>query len=130
MKSEAIRFLFIGIINTIFYYALFSILIYVKFDYKLAVLFATIIGVLFSFKTFSKYVFNNKNYKLIFRFLLSYSILYFVNIYLIDMFIYLNEYIAGLIALIPITIFTYLLNKYFVFNKKPELYMEVNNDKN
>ena len=121
MNKEFVRFIIIGIINTIFYYALFSSLIYLNFDYKLAVLIATVIGVFFSFRNFGKYVFDNQNKSLIYRFVFNYILIYFFNIYIIGL---MNEillfsfYTAGFVALFPSTLITYMLNKYFVFNKK------------
>ena len=121
MKNEAIRFLFIGIINTVFYYALFALLIYVNLDYRLAVLIATVVGVFFSFHNFGKYVFDNQNKSLIYRFIFNYILIYFFNIYIIGVMndiLFFNFYISGFIALFPSTLMTYMLNKYFVFNKK------------
>ena len=56
-NKEIINFIKVGIVNTIFYYLMYGIFIFLGFDYKIAVLFANLIGVLFNFKTFSKYVF-------------------------------------------------------------------------
>ena len=121
MRSEALRFLFIGIINTVFYYALFALLIYANLDYRLAVLIATVVGVFFSFHNFGKYVFDNQNKSLIYRFIFNYILIYFFNIYIIGVMndiLFFNFYISGFIALFPSTLMTYMLNKYFVFNKK------------
>lgn len=121
MKSEVIRFLFIGIINTLFYYTLFSILIYLNLDYRLAVLVATVVGVFFSFYNFGKYVFDNQEKSLIYRFIFNYILIYFFNIYIIGLMneiLLFNFYMAGFVALFPSTFITYMLNKYFVFNKK------------
>jgi len=123
LNKEFVRFIIVGIINTIFYYALFSSLIYLNLDYKLAVLIATIIGVFFSFFNFGKYVFKNQNKKLIIRFIFNYILIYFFNIYIIGVMnnmLFFNFYIAGFVALFPSAILTYMLNKYFVFNKKRE----------
>lgn len=121
MKKEFVKFLFVGSINTIFYYALFSLLIYLGLDYRLAVLIATIIGVFFSFHNFGKYVFDNQNKSLIFRFIFNYILIYFFNIYIIGIMsesLLFSLYSAGFIAIFPSTLMTYILNKYFVFSKK------------
>jgi len=121
LRSEALRFLLIGIINTVFYYSLFALLIYVNLDYRLAVLIATVVGVFFSFHNFGKYVFDNQNKSLIYRFIFNYILIYFFNIYIIGVMndiLFFNFYISGFIALFPSTLMTYMLNKYFVFNKK------------
>ena len=120
MKKEFISFVLVGIINTIFYYALYSTLIYLSLDYRLAVLLATLVGVFFSFKTFGKYVFNNNDKKLIYKFIFTYTILYFSNIMIITSLepILNNYYISGLIATICCAVLSFVLNKYYVFKEK------------
>jgi len=118
-NNQLISFILVGIINTMFYYIVYSGFIFFGLDYKLSVLFATIIGVLFSFNTFGKYVFNNSDKKLIFRFISVYVLLYFLNISFIALFnIFLkNYYVSGFIATILCAIISFVLNKYFVFKK-------------
>lgn len=118
INKQILTFIIIGIINTIFYYFLFSSFIYFGFDYRLAILFATLIGVIFSFRTFGKYVFKNESWIFFMRFFLVYICLYGLNIYIVSCFKVVGIYLAGMIALIPITVLTFLLNKYFVFNDK------------
>jgi len=122
MKKQIINFLIIGSINTIFYYAIYSALIYIDIDYKLSVLIATMIGVFFSFKTFGKYVFNNSDKMLLYKFFLVYIILYISNILLISIMQSKlhNYYISGLIATVCCAVLSFILNKWYVFNKKKE----------
>ena len=117
LKKQIGRFLVVGIINTLFYYTLYSFFIFIEVDYKLAVLFATAIGVFFSFKMFGKFVFNNNNNRLFFKFMLIYFILYILNISLINLFnnILNNYYISGLIATLVGAVVSFILNKLFVF---------------
>jgi len=118
IRDEIIKFVVVGIINTIFYYILYAILIYLGFEYYLAVILATTVGVLFSFKTFSKLVFKNSNNILIFKFILVYGFNIILNIFIIKVYVYLyndNLYIAGLIAIILVAISSFILNKFYVF---------------
>jgi putative flippase GtrA len=120
MKKQMVSFLIIGIINTIFYYVVYSSLIYVNLNYKWAVLIATVTGVLFSFNTFGKYVFNNSNKALIYKFFIVYSILYVCNIsiiYFIEIKIK-SYYIAGFIATLFCAMLSFVLNKWYVFKEK------------
>ena len=114
------RFLIVGTINTGFSYSVYALLLFVDIDYKLANLGALIIGIFFSFITQSRFVFYNTNSKLFFRFLLCWILIYFFNIYIIGKLISFgfNAYEAGAIALIPVTLFSYFLQKMFVFRNK------------
>jgi putative flippase GtrA len=55
-KHRFVRFLLVGVLNTIFGYFLYGTLILIGLDYKLAVLLATILGVLFNFQTTGRLV--------------------------------------------------------------------------
>jgi len=111
------RFIIVGIINTIFGYSLFALLIYLKFHYSIAVLISTIIGVLFNFKTTGRIVFKNDKNHLLFKFILVYVFTYFLNIGLIKLLTYtkLSMYLIGAICIVPMSVISFLLNKVFVF---------------
>ena len=57
-KHKFVRFLLVGVLNTLFGYFSFATLIIIGLDYKLAALLATIIGVLFNFQTTGRLVFG------------------------------------------------------------------------
>jgi putative flippase GtrA len=117
MKKEIIRFIFAGVVNTVFYYLLYSLFIYFGLDYKISVLLATLFGVFFSFKTFSRYVFKSGDNSGVYRFVLVYIVLYFSNIFLISIFeLYVqNYYISGFIATLCCAVLSFVLNKWYVF---------------
>lgn len=117
IKKQITNFILVGGINTIFYYTLYSFLIFINFNYIIAVLLATIIGVFFNFKTFSKFVFYNNDNSLLYRFIITYIVLFFLNILFIKIFSLfgLNYYYAGFFAIIPYSIISFLLNKFYVF---------------
>ncbi len=120
INKEVLQFIIIGILNTVFYYILYSCFIYFGIDYRLSVLFATLIGVLFSFKTFGKYVFKNEKKRLIYKFFLVYLLLYIINIGLISIIqgIVLDYYISGMISTLFCAIISFILNKFYVFKEK------------
>lgn len=117
IREQVIRFAIVGILNTLFGYSLYALLIFLKLPYTLAVLISTIIGVIFNFKTTGKLVFNNSYNHLFFKFVGVYAIVYLLNILLIKgmQFITPNLYFAGLIAVFPCAATAFLLNKNFVF---------------
>jgi len=115
------KFIIIGIINTIFYYLLYSIFVFIFNDYIFAVIFANLIGILFSFKTFGKYVFNNEDKKLLYKFLIVYCWNIVLNILLIRLFnefIDNNLYLSGLFSTAVVAVNSFFLNKYYVFQKR------------
>lgn len=119
LKKQIISFIIVGIINTLFGYAIYAFFITLGFNYVLSVVFSTILGVLFNFKTIGKYVFQSHDNGLIVKFFGVYTIVFFVNISIIKLFkVYgYNDYIAGLIALVPTASLSFILNKYYVFKR-------------
>jgi len=120
VNKQAISFMLVGLLNTIFYYIVYSTIIFFGYDYKLAVFIATIIGIIFSFNTFKKFVFTNASSygnKLFYKFLAAYIILYLVNIIFIKVFYNMGAdyYYAGFFAIFPYTVLSFLSNKFYVF---------------
>jgi putative flippase GtrA len=123
LNIQIIRFLLIGSVNTIFYYSIYCLFIYIGLDYRLCVFFATLIGIFFSFMTFGKYVFNNSDKKLIYKFIFVYMVLYFLNIFLISRFqVYLdNYYLSGFLSAFFCTCISFFINKLYVFKKENKI---------
>lgn len=117
LKNQAIKFLLVGILNTLFGYTVFAILIALGVYYALAMFSATCLGILFNFKSLGKLVFNNSNNKLLLKFVILYCFLYVFNIALIfclDFFLH-NLYLAGIISMLASAIVGYFCNKNFIF---------------
>jgi len=115
------KFIIFGIINTIFFYLLYSVFVFIFKDYVIAVIFANLIGILFSFKTFGKFVFNNEDKKLLYKFLIVYCWNIFLNILLIRLFnefIDNNLYLSGIFSTAVVAVNSFFLNKYYVFQKE------------
>jgi putative flippase GtrA len=122
IKSKNISillFIFIGILNTSFSYAIYSVFLFFGFTYQLSNLFSLIAGILFSFKTQGYFVFKNSDNRLLGRFIFSWIIIYLCVIVLIGKIIYFgfNPYIAGAISLPFSVTLSYVSQKYFVFRK-------------
>ncbi len=117
LQKTFVKFILVGILNTAFGYTIFSLLIFLKCHYSLAMLLATIIGILFNFKTTGKFVFANTNNKLLFKFILTYGVVYLTNIMTLKVLLLFTEniYLAGAVSTIAAALLSYLLNKEFVF---------------
>jgi putative flippase GtrA len=112
-----IRFIVIGIINTIFGYSVFSVFIFLELHYSLASLLSTVAGIIFNFKSIGSYVFKNKNNSLFLKFVLVYVIVYLINLLLLKILstLGLNYYLSGALVLLPLAIISFVLNKNIVY---------------
>jgi putative flippase GtrA len=117
LEIRIIRFIITGIINTSFSYGIYAFLLYSGLGYKTANLGSMLLGIVFSFKTQGKFVFKNTSNKRFFRFVIAWVFIYVFNIFIIGQFLKLglNAYISGAIALIPVIIFSYITQRFFVF---------------
>ncbi len=142
IENKFIRFLFVGVINTMFGYGLFVLFIWFGMHYSIALLCSNILGILFNYKTTGYIVFANKSNRLILQFFLVYGVVYLFNLlelYLLDKsnvyeyilsfpildFLYelplnlnkVGDVIGQAITLLPNAILSFLLNKIFVFKE-------------
>ena len=142
IENKFIRFLFVGVINTLFGYGLFVLFIWFGMHYSIALLCANFLGILFNYKTTGYIVFANKSNRLILQFFMVYGVVYLFNLlelYLLDKS-NLYEFILSLplldfldnlplnpdkigdamgqaITLLPNAILSFILNKVFVFKQ-------------
>lgn len=116
-QHQLLRFLAVGTLNTGFSFGVYSSLIYLGWDFRLANFLALVIGVLFSFKTQSVLVFFNSDNRLLWRFIIGWAVIYFATIELIGYFISLglDAYSAGALAVPFSAMLSYLIQKRFVF---------------
>lgn len=111
------KFLFVGVINSLFGYAMFSLLLFSGLHYSISAFFATILSILFNFKTTGGLVFKNCDNKLLPRFFLVYSVVYVVNVFCLKAFslLNINLYAAGFVLILPLAMLSFFLMKGFVF---------------
>jgi putative flippase GtrA len=119
-KFEIFRFLFVGVVNTAFSFGVYSMLLFLGMKYFLANGVALVAGILFSFVMQGRFVFRNTQTRLLGRFVFGWIIIYFANIGFIRAMLQygLNPYVAGALAIPPITLVSYFMQKYFVFRTK------------
>jgi putative flippase GtrA len=143
IKNRFIRFLFVGVINTIVGYILFVLCIWIGLYRPVALLVSYILGILFNYKTTGYIVFENKSNRLLLQFFVVYGITYVINAlelhYLAKTSIYstiisydyldiigklsidvkkAGDAIGQAIVVFPNAVITFLLNKTFVFKDK------------
>lgn len=118
-KNLFIKFILVGMLNTIFGYGVYALLLFLGAHYSLASLAGTVLGVLFNFKTTGGLVFRVNDNRLIFKFFGVYGATYFMNIIGLKLLaaLHLNYYFAGALLLLPTAVVAFLLNRFFVFNK-------------
>lgn len=145
IENKFIRFLFVGVLNTIVGYFLFLLFIWTGLKYPLALLFSQILGILFNYKTTGYMVFETKSNRLLVQFFIVYGIVYLINVaelYFLQRsgiyefilsqswikFVYslpintakLSSAMGQAIVVLPNAIITFILNKLFVFTSKTE----------
>ncbi|MDA5095743.1 GtrA family protein [Aliiroseovarius sp. KMU-50] len=112
-----IRFVLVGLANTAFSYGIYALGLYLGLPYYLASFVALIFGICVSFLSQGKLVFRSRLRGRFCSFLTVWALLYLFNISLIKLFGMLgaNDYLAGLIALVPVVALSFLLQRYVVF---------------
>ena len=120
---QKIRFLLVGGYNTVFSYALYALFIYLYIPAQLALFLSFLLSSLNSYITQKFYVFNTKgNYvKEYLKCLVTWFGSYIINAILLEGLMHfgrLNAYIAEFIALVLITVYSYIALKYFAFKGK------------
>ena len=120
---QKIRFLLVGGYNTVFSYALYALFVYIGMGAQVALLLSFAISSINSYVTQKIYVFATKgNYLTEYtKCLCTWAGSYVINAILLFIFMQamgLNAYIAELIVLILLTIYSYVALKYFAFRGK------------
>lgn len=117
LVKKFVKFIFVGIVNTLFGYCVFASLIYLNLHYALAVFLASLIGALFNFKTIGGLVFKSSDNALLFRFLGVYAVTYLLNVAALRAFsmCHVSMYLAGILLALPMALVAFALQSRFVF---------------
>ena len=115
--SLLFRYVIVGTLNTAASFGAYCLLIYAGMSYPVASLAALVFGIAVSFVTLGRYVFVKQLSGRMPKFLLVWTVLYFVNIGMIGLIISLgaNAYLAGLIAAVPTIGLSFLFQRFYVF---------------
>jgi putative flippase GtrA len=111
------RFLMVGIVNTMFGYSIFAMLVWLGVPASVALLLATILGVLFNFVTNGHFVFNGFDRGRLVRFIAAYGTVYLTNLAILDVLraggiATIAAQGAALTVVVPLS---FLILKWFVF---------------
>lgn len=122
-KNQGFRFLFVGGLNTIVGYGIYSLLIYFKVHYLIANSISTILAVIHSYMWNKYFTFKSKQKALkeIIKFSSVYLLSYIIGTILLFILkdkLNINSYLAGFINLIITTIISYFGHKYYSFKEK------------
>ncbi|WP_428644997.1 GtrA family protein [Roseibium sp.] len=117
VRGQLIRFVLVGAINTAFGYAIYTLGLFVGLPYWLASLIALLLGIAMSFFTQGKFVFRTSLTGRLPVFVAMWAVIYLANILLIRILAAwgANYYLAGALALIPVVILSFSLNRLVVF---------------
>lgn len=119
-KSKFNKYIIVGFFNTLFGYLLFSSLVFLNFDVKLALLFSYILGIMFNFITYKYLVFEVPfNVTRLVKYIIVYVVTYNINLHLLNYtFEIINNYYLSQILVLPLIIaLTWFLLNTWVFKK-------------
>jgi putative flippase GtrA len=115
------RFLSVGVLNTVFGYAVYAALLFVNVPYLIALFIATVAGVIFNYFSFGRLVFHSQGGRFVFgKFVISYAIVYLanaVNLEILTKIFLFNPY-AGQVICIPISVtLSWIIMNIWVYKK-------------
>jgi len=118
---KLLRFVGTGVLNTVFGYVVYAVLLLLGLPYLTALLFATILGVIFNYFSFGRMVFDgHMNGQVFGKFLLAYALIYVVNAGLLHIFTdcwALGPYL-GQVCCIPFSVLLgWMLMNHWVYKK-------------
>lgn len=120
-NPQIIKFLGVGVLNTVFGYAIYAMLIFVNVPYLIALLAATVVGVIFNYFSFGRMVFHGYGGWFIFgKFVIAYAVIYGANAALLRALtgdFLLSPYVGQVICIPLSVLLSWLLMTYWVYKK-------------
>lgn len=130
IASRFLVFLIVGGFNTLFGYALFAVLFRVgQLHYNVALLMAYSVGVFLSFATHKRFTYEHTYQKSrdtaagFMKYVSTYIALFGVNVVLLSVLVQvwaLDPLLGQIIAIVVITLLTFVIQKYWVFKRKDD----------
>lgn len=120
-ESRIIKFLGVGVLNTVFGYTIYAALVFVNIPYLIALLAATVAGVIFNYFSFGRMVFHGHGGWFVFgKFVVAYVLIYGVNAAFLRVLtrdFHLNPYVGQVICTPLSVLLSWLLMTYWVYKK-------------
>ena len=115
------RFLKVGVLNTLFGYALYASLVAIGLQMFVAQIVGTVIAVAFNYFTYSQHVFHAAPTSRM-RFVLSYALNYLVSLAMLAVaaMAFPSPYLAGFVATIATAAINFVVLRRFVFAARPD----------
>lgn len=119
VNKKFIKFIFVGILNTIVSYLLFAGIFFLTANKELTLTLSFVIAVVFNYFMVAHYVFKDKReFKKLIKFFLVYILLYIVNFIHLKIFVdiySINVYLAQFLTLVYLPILSFYINNKYVF---------------
>jgi len=122
MHQQAIRFVIVGVINTIVGYGSYVIFVYLGIYYLIANILSYVVGTINSYIWNKYFTFKSKkrSFPELLRFIFVYVVQLLVNMGLLKLLVErfgMNKMIAGIPTLLVTTLISFFGHKYFSFRK-------------
>jgi putative flippase GtrA len=118
-QEQWVRYLAVGIVNTLFGYSVFAFLLFAGLHYTIAAFVSVAVGALFNFNTTGHFVFGTRHHSRLLKFCAVYLIIYVLKV--AGLFglglVGVNHYAGGALLLLPLAAISFVLNKWWVFRK-------------
>lgn len=113
-------FVLVGILNTIFSYAIFALLLWLGLHYALATAIAAALGILFNFKTTGIIVFQNRDNSRLLWYAAAQGVGYLLSVAVqrLGHEMGINAYYSGLLAIPPSVVIVFTLCRFVVFRNR------------
>ena len=118
-SQRVVKFLGVGVLNTLFGYGIYSALVFIDLPYLAALFVATVVGVIFNYYSFGRLVFKANGGWLVFgKFIAAYVVVYVINAALLSImtqFINLSPYLGQVLCILPNVAISWLLMNQWVY---------------
>lgn len=122
LKKKIVKFLYVGIVNTIVGYSIYAILVLLEVPYLASLFIATVVGVIFNYFSIGRLVFKSRDsFVTFFKFVATYGIVYLINAFMLNMamkHLQINPYIAQALCVPPSVFLSWLLMNYWVYKNE------------